>query len=187
MLAFTVAAEDPGRGDAGMLDAWLTGIAGGSAEALAQFYQRTRAAVYGFALSILRNPQDAEDVLQDAYIQVWQCADRYRSQGKPMAWLMTVTRNLATSRLRERGRETLLAPEDWSAWADECPAVTEEDRLTLEGLMDSLSDGERQVVVLHALTGLKHREIAGLLDLPLSTVLSRYNRSVKKLQNAWKE
>ena len=65
--------------------------------------------------------------------------------------------------------------------------VTPEDRLVLESLLSLLGEQERQIVTLHALTGLKHREIAQLLGLPLSTVLSKYHRGMKKLQNAWKE
>lgn len=53
--------------------------------------------------------------------------------------------------------------------------------------MTGLSDQERQVVLLHAVTGLKHREIAALLELPLPTVLSKYSRALKKLRLAMKE
>ena len=170
-----------------VLDSCIEAIARGDTDALERLYTKTRGAVYGFALSIVKRPQDAEDVLQDVYIQVWQGAEGYRSQGRPAAWLMTIARNLALSRLREQDRVTALSPEDWQAQFAGRPAVTAEDRLTLEALLALLSDQERQIVLLHALTGLKHREIAVLLGLPLSTVLSRYNRSVKKLKRAWKE
>lgn len=183
----SVSMSVPEGSTAGQMDGWISGVAEGDTQALAQFYGHTCAAVYGFALSILKNVQDAEDVLQDTYIQVWQGAKDYRSQGKPVAWLMTITRNLSLSRLRERAWESPVPPEDWRGSLEMMPAVTEEDRLTLEALMETLSDEERQVVTLHALTGLKYREIAGLLRLPLSTVLSRYQRSIKKLQSKWKE
>lgn len=55
-------------------------------------------AVYGFALSILKNAHDAEDVLQDVYLQVWHGASGYRSHGKAMGWMMTITRNLTLDR-----------------------------------------------------------------------------------------
>ena len=69
--------------------------AAGDKEALAALYEQTHAAVYGFALSILKNAQDAEDVLQDTYIQVWKAAENYVSAGKPLSWIFTITRNLA--------------------------------------------------------------------------------------------
>lgn len=181
MLFLTAEEERPRDG----LDALIAGVARGDREALAELYRRTHAAVYGFALSMVKNAADAEDILQDAYLQVWQGAERYRARGKPMAWLMTVTRNLALDRLRERSRTAELPPEDWSTADDS--ALTQEDRLTLEALLGLLSGDERQIVTLHALTGLRHREIASLLGLPLPTVLSKYNRSMKKLKLAWKE
>lgn len=59
--------------------------------------------------------------------------------------------------------------------------------MMLEAVLSALSDEERAIVTLHALTGLRHREIAALLGLPLPTVLSKYSRALKKLQLAWKE
>lgn len=183
MFSMTVAAASPG--DKAALDNCIARIADGDKEALAALYGQTRAAVYGFALSILKNAHDAEDVLQDAYLQAWQAAGGYRGQGKAMAWLLVITRNLAMDRLRLQSRSQPL--EDWQDRLAELPAVTAEDRMTLAALLEQLGDQERQIVTLHALTGLKHREVAGLLGLPLPTVLSKYNRALKKLQLAWKE
>ena len=59
--------------------------------------------------------------------------------------------------------------------------------MVLNVCVPPLEDQERQIVTLHALTGLKHREIAALLGLPLPTVLSKYSRALKKLRLAWKE
>ena len=185
MFCMTVAAPSPG--DDAVLDHCIARIAGGDQEALAELYDRTRPAVYGFALSILKNVHDAEDVLHDAYLQVWHAAGQYRSQGKPRAWLMTIVRNLSLSRLREQSRTESLSQEDWQDRFASVPAVTEEDRLTLGALLAALGDQERQIVTLHALGGLKHREIAAMLALPLPTVLSKYSRALKKLQLAWKE
>ena len=185
IFCMSVAEPDPGA-DAALEDC-IVRIAGGDQNALAVLYGRTRPAVYGFALSIVKNAHDAEDILHDAYLQVWNAAGGYRAQGKPMAWLLTITRNLALSRLREHGRTEPLVQEDWQDHLADAPAVTHEDRMTLEALLSALGDEERQIVTLHALTGLKHREIAQVLGLPLATVLSKYSRALKKLQLAWKE
>ena len=104
-----------------------------------------------------------------------------------MAWLMTIVRNLSLDRIRQRQRTE---PLDWDGWQERFagfPAVTAEDRMALTALLTALGDQEREIVTLHALTGLKHREIAALLDLPLATVLSKYSRAMKKLRLAWKE
>ncbi len=185
MFCMTVAAPSPG--DDAVLDQCIARIAGGDQDALADLYSRTRPAVYGFALSILKNPHDAEDVLHDAYLQVWQAAGQYRTQGKPRAWIMTIVRNLSLSRLRQQGRTEPLAQVVWQDLLDDNPAVSEEVRRTLRALLEALGDQERQIVTLHALAGLKHREIAAMLALPLPTVLSKYSRALKKLQLAWKE
>ena len=57
----------------------------------------------------------------------------------------------------------------------------------LQSLLSQLSDEERQIVTLHALTGCKHREIAAVLNIPLSTVLSKYRRALRKLEKALEE
>ena len=164
------------------LDGLLTGAAAGDREALAQLYRRTRTAVYSLALSYVKNAHDAQDVTQDTYVRVWENAHQYRPQGSPMGWLLAVTRNLALMKLRQDTRTGELDQEEWDAIPQDSPAVTPEDRLVLQTALAALADEERQVVLLHAVTGLKHREIASLLQLPLATVLSKYRRALKKLK-----
>ena len=163
------------------LESLLLGVAAGDSHSLEELYHRTRTAVYGLVLSYLKHPQDAEDVTQDAFVRIWDTAASYRPQGKPMAWLLTVARNLALMRLRERGKTQELTDEEWAALPARAPDVTTEDRHVLRAALSVLSEQERQVVMLHAVTGLKHREIAQLLELPLATVLSKYRRALKKL------
>ena len=148
------------------LESLLLGVAAGDSHSLEELYHRTRTAVYGLVLSYLKHPQDAEDVTQDAFVRIWDTAASYRPQGKPMAWLLTVARNLALMRLRERGKTQELTDEEWSALPARAPDVTTEDRHVLRAALSVLSEQERQVVMLHAVTGLKHREIAQLLELP---------------------
>ena len=168
--------------DPHQLEELMAGLATGDRESLAQLYHRTRAAVYGLALSILGSGHDAEDVTQDTYVTAWEKCHLYRPQGTPMAWLLTITRNLARMKLRDRGRTQDLGEEQWHAIPAQPPSVTPEDRAVLEAALSILSDQERQIVVLHAASGLKHREIAKLLELPLPTVLSKYRRALSKLK-----
>ena len=164
------------------LDDDLARMAGGDQAALADLYAATRAAVFGFALSLLKNAHDAEDVLQDTYIVLWQAAKDYVSMGKPMAWILTVTRSLCLQKLRQHKRQTDLPPEDWELWLQGKAGLSQEDRIALRQCLEQLDDRERQIIVLHAVAGLKHREIAALLDIPLSTALSKYHRGLKKLR-----
>lgn len=179
--------SDRSGGKDDIIETHIANIAVGDQDALASLYEETHAAVYGFALSILKNVQEAEDVLHDAYLQIWRAAGSYTPSGKPMAWIFTITRNLARMRLRNCARTVTMAPEDWQKLAAARPAVEPEDQLVLAALLERLSDEERQIVMLHTVAGLKHREIAALLDLGLPTVLSKYNRALKKLRNVLKE
>ena len=173
----------PLKTEQGELEGLLTGVAAGDREALAQLYCRTRAAVYALALSILNNAHDAQDVTQDVFVRVWESAPRYRPQGSPMAWLLTITRNESRMKLRRDGRYVDMEEQEWLAIPADAPSVTPEDRQVLQSAMAVLPDTERQIVLLHAAAGLKHREIAGLLELPLATVLSKYHRALKKLRS----
>lgn len=171
--------------EADRLDQYLQGIAKGNQKELGRLYEQTRSAVFGFALSILKNTQDAEDILQEVYVKIYTSAHAYKSKGKPMAWILTITRNLALMRIREKNKTTLMPTEEIQ---DEYQtAVTDEDRMVLKAMLTDLKDEERQIVMLHSITDLKHREIALIMDLPLPTVLSKYNRAIKKLRKIIKE
>lgn len=187
LASIMVMPSDRSGGKDGIIENCIAKIAGGDKDALALLYEESHGAVYGFALSILKNVQEAEDVLHDTYLQIWKTAYSYTPAGKPMAWIFTISRNLARMRLRAQARTVTMTPEDWQGLLADQPAVDQEDRLVLASLLNSLSDEERQIVVLHAMTGLKHREIAELLGLRLSTVLSKYSRGLKKLRKALKE
>lgn len=185
-LIATMAAQAGASLDPEELEGLLAGLAAGNRDSLAALYHRTRAAVYGLALSYLKNGHDAEDVTQDTFVRAWDKADQYRPQGKPLGWLLAIARNLALMKLRDRGKSQDLPEDQWENLAIENPMVTLEDRQLLTAAMAVLTDQERQVVILHAVTGLRHKEIAALLEIPLATALSKYHRALKKLQSAMK-
>ena len=78
--------------------------------------------------------------------------------------------------------KTALDEEAWNAIPAAPPGVSPEDRQVLQEALARLEPEERQVILLHAISGLKHREIAQLLERPLSTVLSKYHRGLKKMK-----
>ena len=83
-LIATMAAQAGSSLDPEELEGLLAGLAAGNRDSLAALYHRTRAAVYGLALSYLKNGHDAEDVTQDTFVRAWDKADQYRPQGKPL-------------------------------------------------------------------------------------------------------
>ena len=167
--------------DAAELEQLIARMGAGDTGAVAELYAAAKTQVFGFALSILRDVDDAQDVLQDAFVNAFRYAGRYRPRGKPMAWLLTIAKNLANTKLRQRTRSLYLDEEQWAQMQAKCPQVTSEDGVVLRAALEKLGDKERQIITLYAVSGLKHREIADVLDMPLSTVLSKYNRAKKKL------
>lgn len=157
----------------------------GDMDAFGAFYQETVRSVYSFILSLTKNPQETEDLVQETYLTVWERAEDYRPQGKPLAWVFTIARNLCYMRFREQktrshlGLEALEEREEGSICL---PLEQAEDRKLLLEALSLLKTQDRQIVLLHAAAGMKHREVAEALELPLATELSRYNRSMKKLQ-----
>ena len=166
----------------GELEQLLLRTGQGDRDAFARLYSLTRDGVYALALSLLHDAHEAQDIAQDTFVKVWESAPAYRPQGSPMAWLLTVARNLARTRLRQGGRQVGLDEEAWNAIPAAAPDVSPEDLQLLQEALARLSPEERQIVLLHAAAGLKHRETAQLLELPLSTVLSKYHRGLKKLK-----
>lgn len=161
----------------------LERVARGEKRALEELYHETRAAIYGFSLSITKNPSDSEDVLQESYLKIWANAKNYNAKGTPMAWILTITKNLSLMKLREKERYQDLEPQEWDvSFHVDSETGTIEDRHLLDAALNLLNEEERQIILLHAVSGLKHREIAELLDMALATVLSKYHRGLKKLR-----
>lgn len=111
---------------------------------------------------------------------VYQAAHQYKSKGKPLAWIITIARNLAYSKLNDKQRYMDKDIGEYQI-ADE-RGLDPIDRVTLDVCLNSLNDDEREVVILHAISGFKHREIAAITNMSLSGVLSKYNRAINKLK-----
>lgn len=159
-------------------------IAEDDMDAFEELYRATDKTVYAYILSVIKNPEDAKDIMQETYLKIRSAAHLYKKQGKPMAWIFTIAKNLCLMRIRTNGR-TIDGPiEDYEG----SPELTtsgdfrSEDRIVLQAALDILAEEEREIVILHAVSGWKHHEIAEHLGMPLSTVLSKYNRSLKKLK-----
>lgn len=167
------------------LDNYILGIARGNTKYLENLYGATKTIVFGYAFSILKNISDSEDVMQDVYINIYRNASCYSSKSKPLAWIITITRNLCLEKLRHKKRMTfdditsiehLLSEKDISY-----------DKLLLKTILEELSQEERQIIILNSLCGFTFLEISKMLELKLSTVLSKYNRTIKKVRNKYKE
>jgi RNA polymerase sigma-70 factor (ECF subfamily) len=158
----------------------LRRLAGGDARALAEFYDAHGALAYGLALRVLRDRADAEDVTQEAFLQVWRQATRYDPQrGSAQAWLCAIVRTRALDRLRRRlaRRETDEAPADGGA-----PPPDHESKLAVRKALLALSPDQRHAVELAYYEGLTQTEIASRLGAPLGTVKTRIRTAMLRLR-----
>ncbi len=163
-------------------EALIPRIAQGDQDAFYEIYMATHKGLYGFALSVVKNTEDAEDVLQETYLRLRMAAHLYKPQGKPMAWLCTIVRNLSLMKIKEQNRTDSLEDTCFSDQVDLSGISDIHDRMVLKTVLAKLPADERQIVMLHTVTGLKHREIAQVMQIPLATVLSKYSRALKKLK-----
>ncbi len=179
MILFAVAAELRAS-KLELEEGLIERIAQDDMEAFEQLYKVTDKVVYGFILSYVRNYHDAEDIMHDTYCRIRGAAGTYQPQGKPLAWIFTIAKNLCLMKLRTKSRE--LDGEEQPVQVCESSDVSVVDNMVLKAALEILTVEERQIVVLHAVTGMKHREIAQTLGLNLPSVLSKYARALKKLK-----
>lgn len=174
-------AVNKSRLDAEKLEAELLSIASGDKSALARFYGDTYNPIYSYILSFLKNSYDTEDVLHDLYVSVYVNARSYKPGGKPMAWVFAIARNMSLKKLSERKRNADFEDEDWEKLLPP-DALSLEESCAVRACLTQLSRDEREIVVMHTVAGFMHKEIAAIMSLPLGTVLSKYNRAIKKLR-----
>ena len=182
MLLFLNAQEGSLRMENDALEALLAGVAAGQREAFCALYEQTRGRIYAYAMSFLRQPQDAEDAMQDTFLKIRAAAHLYEPRGKPLFWMLSICKNICLMELRRKQHTAALTPEAEAVLAAPDTLTDAEDRAVLEAAFRCLNPDSIQVLLLHAAVGLKHREIAKNLNVPLSTVLSKYNRGLKRLQ-----
>ncbi len=175
--------SDYRRKDLHVSDKLMRRVARYDAQAFEELYNQSSGAVFGLAMSILGHRQDAEDVVQNTYISIYEKIQDYEGEGKAMAWIFTIARNHAYMILRDRQKRQHVDLDDVHDIGVETTVAEDLHKEQLvELLLEHLNEDERQIVVMHAMSNMKHKDIAKTLDMPLSTVLSKYRRSLKKLQ-----
>jgi RNA polymerase sigma-70 factor (ECF subfamily) len=153
----------------------------GDLESLEKLYIDLRYVVFGLALSIMRSKTLAEDVLQDTFVRVKVASSSYKPGTNGRAWILTIARNIAISIIRSNRYETC-TNEAESLESDSIdPMQKSIDSLMLKETLSNLDEQERQIVLLHAVKDLKHREIAEIVGIPLGTVLWKYRRAIKEM------
>jgi len=161
----------------------------GDMRALEALMRRHNRTLYRTARAILRDDAEAEDAVQEAYLQAYKALGTFRGESKLSTWLVRITANEALMRRRKNARTAVVVPMDTATaseqWEDpmsdepgpEQGALRGEMRRLLESRIDALPDGYRAVFVLRALEELTVEETAAALDIPEPTVRTRFFRA----------
>jgi len=168
-------------------EAIFSKIASGDNEAMTELYELSYKPIFALLLSLTQNYQDAEDLLQETFIKIGQGAHLYVSHGNPMAWMMKIARNLYLSKIRSEKNRTALSLDELEQDIPYEQISQMENRMAVERLFRVLDEEERVIIVLHLVEDTKFRDIARIMDKPLGTVLSKYNRGLKKMNKADEE
>jgi RNA polymerase sigma-70 factor (ECF subfamily) len=168
----------------------LRRIAAQDRQALAEFYDQVAGPFFSTAARILGDAHEAEEVVQDVFVQIWEKAPTFDAAlGAPFHWAMRITRNRSIDRLRARQRRTKLATqfqENFEITAEGAAAVElgEEAVGQIRATVSSLPANQRRVIEMAFFGGLTHAEIAETLGEPLGTVKARIRRSMLKLRES---
>lgn len=150
--------------------------------ALDELYHLTERTLYAYIISIVKNHDETLDLMQETFIKIMSSAHLYKPMGKPLAWMFTIAKNLHLSKLRKLKKEIDLDSHEISNDLKFSYITDNDDKIVLEAVLNILDEDERKIVMLYAVSGLKHKEIAESIGLKLSTTISKYNRALKKLR-----
>ena len=169
----------------------LRRIATQDREALAKFYDETSGVLFSTAVRILGDAPEAEEVIQDVFLQIWnKAATCDGTLGVPFQWALGITRNRCIDRLRIRKRKSLLMGELTEAATVEAAASTAgQERLSgdeviaVRSAVKELPPEQRQAIEMAFFGGMTHPEIAEMLKQPLGTIKARIRRGMLKLRD----
>ncbi len=188
-------AEDAAAAERAHFDAELMRRMGRSdREAFAQLYDRFSRPLYATALRILHNHAEAEDIVQDVFLALWEKAAAYEpARGSAFAWAVTLTRNRAIDRIRMRKRRSELLAETTAEDTGTQPTESGDDTASelvlkeqagaVRAAVAALPADQQRAVELAFFSGLTQQEIAQKLSEPLGTVKARIRRGLLKLRD----
>ncbi len=177
--------------------ALLLRIATKDAAAFHEFHRLHANLVYATVSQVLNNPHDAEDIMQDVMVMIWQKAHLYEPRkGKPLTWVISMARNRAIDRLRSKQRRSRLyddfetenkqvQPEFAESAADHL--ADSERYAVVHRALNQLQPDQREAVQLAFLGGLSQADVARKLRQPLGTVKARIRRGVSRMEGLVKE
>jgi len=168
----------------GELNNLMLEVQNGNEFAFEILYKETHKGVFSFIYSYVQDFHTTEDLLQETFIKVKTKAQSYIKNTNVLAWILQIAKNTSLDYLRkEKNNKSTELKEDIIEQENDF-----QEKLPLHDLINrTLGETDKQIVILHLEFGYKTREIAKILDLPLGTVLWKYNQSMKTLKEKLKE
>jgi RNA polymerase sigma-70 factor, ECF subfamily len=170
------------------LDALLRRVARGDEAAFTTLYDRVAGRVYGLAVRIVRDPAQAEEVAQEALVDVWRTAARYDPQrGSALSWVLTIAHRRAVDRVRaeqagaERARRSVVSEVSFDEVVEAATARFEQQQV--RRCLGTLTELQREAVQLAYYRGYTYREVADLLGAGLPTVKTRMRDALIRLRD----
>ncbi len=160
----------------------IEGLKSGDATSFNIVYASYRALLFFIIVSIVKNEEDAKDVLQDTFIKIYENAISLKDNDKFHAWASGIAKNLALNKLKTRQREVELSD-------DLLEVIGREDE-TFHFLQDwnvALTDAENAIIAYKIVYDYTFQEIAQFLGTPLSTVYKIYGEALKKLKQSYQK
>jgi len=172
----------------------LRRIAAQDRQALGELYDQFAGVLYSVAWRILGDPHEAEEVIQDVFVQIWDKAAAFNAAlGAPLTWALSITRNRSIDRVRARQRRSRVlvemteggsaGPEAEVQWSE--PSLLDGDQTRMvRTAVGNLPAEQRQAIEMAFFGGLTHLEIASALNEPLGTIKARIRRGMLKLRDS---
>jgi len=163
-------------------------------DAFACFYDQYSQPLYSFAMRVVNDPNDAEEVLQDAFVQIWEKAASFdEAMGHPFSWAVGITRNRAIDRLRAKQRRARLLAESTKAAdlgesvVETHPVIVGELTAQIQTALGGLPAEQRRAIEMVFFAGLTHHEIAATLSVPVGTIKARIRRGLLQLRGCFED
>jgi len=152
---------------------WIRRCKRGHRRSFEPLVRRYGPRAYGFALGKVKDPEEAKDLSQEAFLRAYRAIDRFDESRPFYPWLVTILRNLCISYLRRRRPTISIEELPPAKQVSKTKALSPELRLTLKQALESLSESDREIVALKDFQGLTYNEISAILNVPRGTVQSR--------------
>ena len=172
--------------DKKLLNTLLVQMQAGDESSFEKLYNLTNKSIFTFVYSFVKQRETAEDLMQETFIKIKRFIQSYKPNTNASAWMLQIAKNLAYDHIKKYKQEKNIDLSEIDPPANQTHSP--DTSLFLHDLMNKhLSLEDKQIVLLHDVHGYKNREIAQFLNLPLGTVLWKYNKAVKLLRKKYEE